>query len=138
MYTFMEYNSTCTDIILTLKGSNYNGNQNNINHSKKQLIFNTESAAKALIGSTFEFDPKSKHTNTEQADIFRTKARYIHLFFANGKADSTKDFNSKDKHGFKKFSGKDIDRKVEHDCQNKQFKDRYKSQVKPDCKQSKT
>ena len=114
MYTFMEYNSTCTDIILTLKGSNYNGNQNNINHSKKQLIFNTESAAKALIGSTFEFDPKSKHTNTEQADIFRTKARYIHLFFANGKADSTKDFNSKDKHGTEDYSNKNINDKNEH------------------------
>ena len=110
----MEYNSTCTDIILTLKGSNYNGNQNNINHSKKQLIFNTESAAKALIGSTFEFDPKSKHTNTEQADIFRTKARYIHLFFANGKADGTKDFNSKDKHGTEDYSNKNINDKNEH------------------------
>ncbi len=91
--------------------------------------------------SPHRLNPKSKHTNTEQADLFRTKARYIHLFFANGKADTIKDIgdiDSKDKHGFKKFSGKDIDRKVEHDCQNKQFKDRYKSQVKPDCKQSKT
>ena len=42
MYTFMEYNSACTDIILTLKGSNYNGNQNIIKHSKKQFTFNTE------------------------------------------------------------------------------------------------
>ena len=74
MYTFMEYNSACTDIILTLKGSNYNGNQNINKFSKKQLIFNTESAAKVLIGSTFEFDPKSKHTDTEQADLFRTTA----------------------------------------------------------------
>ena len=110
----MEYNSVCTDIILTLKWSNYNVNQNNIKHSKKQLIFNTESAAKVLIGSTFEFEPKSKHTNTEQADLFRTKAWHIHLFFANGKADSTKDFNSKDKHGFKEFSIKNFDNKNEH------------------------
>ena len=134
----MEYNSACTDIILTLKGSNYNGNQNIIKFSKKQFVFKTERTEKVLIGSTFGFIIKVKRTNAEQADIFRTKARYIHLFFANGKADGTKDFNSKNKHGFKKFSGKDIDRKVEHDCQNKQFKDRYKSQVKPDCKQSKT
>ena len=54
MYTFMKYNSACTDIILTLKGSNYNGNQNNINHSKKQFIFNTESAAKVALLNSFE------------------------------------------------------------------------------------
>ena len=134
----MEYNSACTDIILTLKGSNYNGNQNIIKHSKKHLVLKTKRTEKALIDFTFKLSFEDKHTDTKQADIFRTKARYIHLFFANGKADGTKDFNSKNKHGFKKFSGKDIDRKVEHDCQNKQFKDRYKSQVKPDCKQSKT
>ena len=69
---------------------------------------------KALIGSTFGFDPKSKHTNTEQADLFRTKARYIYLFFANGKADSTKDFNSKDKHGTEDYSNKNINDKNEH------------------------
>lgn len=74
MYTFMEYNSVCTDIILTLKGSNYNGNQNIIKRSKKQFVFKTERTEKALIGSTFGFDPKSKHTDTEQADLFRTKA----------------------------------------------------------------
>ncbi len=128
MYTFMEYNFVCTDIILTLKGSNHNGNQNSINYSKKQLIFNTESAAKVLIGSMFEFDPKSKHTNTEQADIFRTKARYIHLFFANGKADSTKDFNSKDKHGFKEFPIKNFDNKNECTRQSKQYKSNKKAQ----------
>ena len=126
----MEYNSACTDIILTLKGSNYNGNQNSIKFSKKQLTFNTESAAKVLIGSTFGFIIKVKRTNAEQADIFRTKARYIHLFFANGKADTIKDIDDID--------SKDIDRKVEHDCQSKQFQDRCKNQVKPDCKQSKT
>ena len=110
----MEYNSVCTDIILTLEWSNYNGNQNNIKRSKKQLIFNTESAAKVLIGSAFGFDPQSKHTDTEQADLFRTKARYIYLFFANGKADSTKDFNSKDKHGTEDYSNKNINDKNEH------------------------
>ena len=74
----------------------------------------------------FEFDPKSKHTNTEQADIFRTKARYIHLFFANGKADSTKDFNSKDKHGFKEFPIKNFDNKNECTRQSKQYKSNKK------------
>lgn len=68
MYTFMEYNSACTDIILTLKGSNHNGNQNSINYSKKQLIFNTESTAKVLIGFTFKLSFEDKRTDTKQAD----------------------------------------------------------------------
>ena len=38
----MEYNSVCTDIILTLKGSNYNGNQNIIKRSKKHLVLKTK------------------------------------------------------------------------------------------------
>ena len=62
MYTFMEYNSACTDIILTLKGSNYNGNQNIIKRSKKQFVFKTERTEKALIGSTFGFIIKVKRT----------------------------------------------------------------------------
>ena len=70
----MEYNSACTDIILTLKGSNYNGNQNIINHSKKHLVLKTKRTEKALIGSTFGFSIKVKRTNAEQADLFRTKA----------------------------------------------------------------
>lgn len=42
----MEYNSACTDIILTLKGSNYNGNQNSNKFSKKQFVFKTECTEK--------------------------------------------------------------------------------------------
>lgn len=97
-----------------MKGSNYNGNQNSIKFSKKQLTFNTERTEKVLIGFTSKLSFKVKHTDTEQADIFRTKARYIHLFFANGKADSTKDFNSKDKHGTEDYSNKNINDKNEH------------------------
>lgn len=70
----MEYNSACTDIILTLKGSNYNGNQNIIKHSKKHLALKTKRTEKALIGSTFGFSIKVKRTNAEQADLFCTKA----------------------------------------------------------------
>ena len=110
----MEYNSACTDIILTLKGSNYNGNQNIIKHSKKHLVLKTKRTEKALIGFTFKLSFEDKHTDTKQADIFRTKARYIHLFFANGKADGTKDFNSKDKHGTEDYSNKNINDKNEH------------------------
>ena len=134
----MELNSVCTDIILTLKGSNHNGNQNSINYSKKQLIFNTESAAKVLIGSTFGFSIKVKHTNPEQADIFRTKARYIHLFFANGKADTVKDTNFKDKHIFKEFPIKNFDDKNECTHQNKQYKSNKKGTANIIGKQQKT
>lgn len=122
MYNFMELNSVCTDIILTLKGSNHNGNQNSINYSKKQLIFNTESAAKVLIGSTFGFSIKVKHTNPEQADIFRTKARYIHTFCTDSKV----------RHKFKEFSDKDFNGKncrLKHSC---------KDQARIICMQNKT
>ena len=64
----MEYNSACTDIILTLKGSNYNGNQNIIKRSKKQFVFKTECTEKALIGFTFKLSFEDKRTDTKQAD----------------------------------------------------------------------
>ena len=69
----MEYNSVCTDIILTLKGSNYNGNQNIIKRSKKQFVFKTEHTEN-LISFTLKFSFKDKHTDTKQTDLFRTKA----------------------------------------------------------------
>lgn len=134
----MEYSLACTDIILTLKISNYNGNQNNIKRSKKQFVFKTERTEKALIGFTSKLSFEDKHTDTKQTDLFRTKAWHIHTFNADSKADTDKDTNFKDKHGFKEFSIKNFDNKNECTRQNKQYKSNKKGTANIIGKQQKT